>query len=196
MKVINESYFIEASNSRIYSKLSDNADTCAIISPYRSEYSEKENKQRMTNLKSDVRKLGYGFNQLVSRWVEDGEAFDEQSLFIPDISYKEAYALSTKYNQSSFIFKDDESCREICTTAFETFKPGETVRTYFNSGDHVFNFDDAKAVFSKRVGGPASKLIKGSNSQPFQFHQVNEVYEVIPPKPSYFQTEYSYKRIL
>ena len=106
MKILKENYWYnnyilnEASNANIYKRLSDPEQTVAIISPYRGEYSEKENKQRLTKLKSDVRQLGYGFNQLLSRWVEDGEAFDEQSLFIPNITYKQAYALSKAYEQS------------------------------------------------------------------------------------------------
>lgn len=203
MKIINESkkyyeeYILkEASNANIYKRLSDPEQTVAIISPYRGEYSEKENKKRLVQLKADVRDLGYGFNQLISRWVEDGEAFDEQSLFIPQISYKEAYSLSKKYGQSSFIFKDKDGLREICTTPFENYKEGDVVRTYKTNKDELFNFEDAKAVFSKRVGGPGSQLLKGSNRQPFQFKTVDEVWEVHQPRPSYHQKNYWYERIL
>lgn len=205
MKVLNadsrEYYFEkynldEASTGNIYKRLSDKTQTVAIISPYRGEFSEKENKQRLTKLKSDVRQLGYGFNQLISRWVEDGEAFDEQSLFIPQISYKEAYALSKKYNQSSFIFKDENGLREICTTPFENYSEGDVVRTYDTNKDRLFNFKDAEAVFSKRVGGPGSQLLKGGNKKPFQFKTVNEVWEVHQPRPSYHQRDYWFSRIL
>ena len=202
MKILKENYWYnnyilnEASNANIYKRLSDPEQTVAIISPYRGEYSEKENKQRLTKLKSDVRQLGYGFNQLLSRWVEDGEAFDEQSLFIPNITYKQAYALSKAYEQSSFIFKDKDGLREICTTPFENYSEGDVVRTYKTGKNELFNFEDAKAVFSRRVGGPGSQLVKGSNNQPFQFKTVDEVWEVRQPRPSYMQTKYTYNRIL
>ena len=202
MRIVDEAesyfnnYLKEASNSNIYKRMQDPTQTVAIISPYRGEYSEKENKARMSKLKSDVRELGYGFNQLLSRWVEDGEAFDEQSLFIPNISYKDAYNLSKNYEQSSFIFKDESGLREICTTPFENYSEGDIVRTYYTDKDHLFNFKDAQDVFSKRVGGPGSQLIKGSNNQPFQFKTVNEVWEVHQPRPSYFQNKYWYNRIL
>lgn len=202
MKVLKEKYWYdkymlnEASNANIYKRLSDPEQTVAIISPYRGEYSEKENRQRLTKLKSDVRNLGLGFNQLISRWVEDGEAFDEQSLFIPNITYKQAYALSKAYEQSSFIFKDKDGLREICTTPFENYSEGDVVRTYKTGRNELFNFEDAKAVFSRRVGGPGSQLVKGSNKQPFQFKTVDEVWEVKQPRPSYMQTKYTYNRIL
>lgn len=194
-KYFNKYMLLEASLSNIYRRLSEPTQTVAIISPYRGEFSEKENRERMIKLKADVRNLKLGFNQLISRWVEDGEAFDEQSLFIPNISYDDAFSLSKKYNQSSFIFKDDNGLREICTTPFEDYNAGDVVRTFYTDKNHVFNFKDAEEVFSKRVSGPGSKLVKGSNTAPFQF-KVTEVLEVHPPRPSYHQTRYTYNRIL
>ena len=190
----------EASTSRIHSRLNDKNSTCAIISPYRGEYSEKENKQRMTKLKSDVRSLGYGFNQFVSRWVEDGEAFDEESLLIPDITKEQAFKLGQKYEQSSVIIKDEDGLREICTTPFESYSVGETVRT-FNTGNHMLNVQDAEDIFSKRKGGPASMPKKGSNKKPFSLsvresvRENFELYEMEQPRPSYHQNKYRYKKI-
>lgn len=188
----------EASSSRIYSRLTDGS-TCAIISPYRGEYSEEENKKRMTNLKSDVRNgLKLGFNQFISRWVEDGEAFDEESLMIPNISFEDAINLGKKYEQSSVIFKDGDSCREICTTEFETYKPGDVVRTFYNVGDHVLNVEEAKDIFARRRGGPVSMPKKGSNKQPFtlKVKENFELFEVENPRPSYFETEPTLRKLI
>lgn len=198
--LISEEYFNEynlqeASLGNIYKRISRDDCTSAIISPYRGEFSEEENKQRLLKLKSDVRNLKLGFNQLLSKWVENDEEFDEQSLFIPNISYKDAFNLSKKYNQSSFIFKDENGLREICTTPFEGYNEGDVVRTFFTDKNHLFNFKDAQEVFSKLKSGPVSKLIKGSNNKPFQF-KVNEVWEIHPPRPSYHQTHYWKSRIL
>ena len=101
-----------ASTSRVYERLRNNDIQVAIISPYRGEYNNKENKERMTHLKADVRKLGYGFNQLVSRWVENGESFDEESLLIPDITFNQAFQLGKKYDQLSILYKDSGMIRE------------------------------------------------------------------------------------
>lgn len=169
----------ESNTSRIYQHITED-DKWAIVSPYRSERSEKENRIKMNELKSDVKK--YGFIQFVSRWVEDGIAFDERSLLIPNIDSKDALNLGKKYNQASVIIKDENGCREICTTPFETFQVGDVVRTYNINGDNVMNIKDAEDIFSKRKGGPASKPIKGGKA----FH-LSEVYEVEEPRPSYFQ---------
>ena len=180
----------ESSTSRLYSKLSGEDSVFAIISPYRGEYDTNENQKRMVHLKSDIRKLGLGFNQFISRWVEDGESFDEESLLISNIDYKTAIKLGEKYNQSSIIYKDSDSLREICTTAFETYKPGDIVRT-FNVGKDMMNIKDAEDIFSRRKGGPASMPKKGSNRKPFSLSVKEnfELYEVHNPRPSYFQTK-------
>lgn len=197
---MHENYFTEATTSNIYRRLSDDS-SCAIISPYRSEYSDKENRERMTELKSAVRKLGLGFNQFISRWVENGEAFDESSLLIPNISEKDALDLGKTFNQSSIIFKDLSSCREICTTSFKDndsiYKPGDIVRIFYNTGDHVFNVSDAEEIFSKRKSGPVSMPVKGSNKKPFtlKVKEMLEVYEIDQPRPSYFNRDYVEHRI-
>lgn len=171
----------ESSTSRLHSILSSKDSIFAIISPYRSEYDSPDNQKRMIQLKSDVRKLGLGFNQFVSRWVEDGESFDEESLLISNIDYKTAIKLGEKYNQSSIIYKDKNSLNEICTTEFETYKPGDVVRT-FNIGKDMMNIKNAEDIFSRR---------KGSNKNPFSLSvkEKFELYQVYDPKPSYFQTE-------
>ena len=178
----------EAATSNIYKRLTDRS-TCAIISPYRSECSENENKLRMSGLKLKVRRMGYGFNQFISRWVEDGQAFDEQSLLIPNITKDQALSLGREFEQSSIIFKDSESCREICINPFEDYKPGQVVRTFFNTGNHIFNISEAKEIFTRRKGGPASMPDKGSNKQPFSLSpkEAFELYEVEQPRASYFQ---------
>ena len=186
----------EATTSKIYTRLTDDS-TCAIISPYRDEYSDQENKIRMNNLKSKVREMGYGFNQFISRWVENGQSSDEQSLLIPNITEDRALSLGKEFEQSSIIFKDSESCREICTNPFEGYEPDQVVRTFFNTGNHIFNVDEAKEIFAKRKGGPASMPIKGSNKQPFTLSakEAFELYEVEEPRASYFQRKETKRKI-
>lgn len=179
----------EASTSRFYQRMTPESEW-AIISPYRSEYSEKENRERMVKLKSEVRKLGYGFNQLLSRWVEDGENFDEQSLFIPNMKSDEAIKLGKKYEQSSIIINNADGCYEICTTPFENNKEGDVVRKFNLSGNSPMNISDAEQVFSHRKGGAVSKPIKGG--KPFR---LSEVYEVFAPRASYFQNGYRMEKI-
>ena len=180
---------LESGTSQLYRSIT-NTSNWAIISPYRTEYSYADNKKRMIELKSIVRnQLRLGFIELKSSWVEDGEQSDEYSLFIKNISYKDAFNLSQKYEQSSFIFCQDDKCQEICTTSFESFNVGDVVRTFNIKGDHVLNIADAQAILDKKASGPASQPIKGN--RPFQF----QVEELEQPRASYFQTEKSHKRI-
>lgn len=171
----------EASTSRIYDNVINS--TWAIVSPYRGENDDKTNKSLMSSLKSDVRSLGYGFVEFVSRWVEDGEPFDEKSLLINNCKPEEAIDLGVKYHQSSVIIKDGNKCVEVCTNDFESYKRGDVVRTFNLVGDTPMNYNDAKEIFEKRKGGPASKPIKESNPKAFR---LSEVYTVEQPRPSYF----------
>ena len=179
----------ETSTSRVLHHLQDD-NNFAIVSPYRGEKTLQENKRRMVELKHDVRSLGHGYIHLLSRWVEDGQDFDEESLLVPHMKKDEAIKLGKKYDQSSIIVKDEEGCFEICTTPFETYDEGDVVRVFSLYGDKPMNIKDAEDIFAHRKGGPVSVPIKGGKP----FH-LSEVYEVIPPRPSYFQNKYRLEKI-
>lgn len=186
---------INEATSRIYKQLTDDSD-CAIISAYVDDESIEENKKSFTQLKADVRKAGYGYRTFVSRWVSDGVAFDEEALFIPKIDCKTAFRLSSKYKQKSFIYKNKNKCVEICTTPFETYKEGDVVRTYNISGNNTLNIEQAQQIFSRKLSGPASKPVKGSNSKPFNLQVENyELLERYDPKASYFEDKPHYDKI-
>lgn len=190
----------ESSTSRILQHLTDNGEL-AIISPYRSERSEKENLNLLRELKSNVRAMKLGFTEMISRWVEtndetgESESSDERSLCIYEIDLERALGLGKKYNQSSIIFKDEKSCREICTTPFTSYDGkdynyGETVRTFNLSGNKSMNLDDAKEIFSHRKGGPASKPVKGNRA-----FTLKEMLEVEQPSPSVFSRNERYRKV-
>ena len=170
----------ESNTSRIYNHLSDDSN-CAIISAYRGEYPVKENKEHHKELKSDVRKMGLGFIEFTSRWVEDGESFDEESLLIPNIDFDKAIKLGKKYEQASVIYKDKDRCVEICTTPFETYTPGDVVRTYNNVGPNMLNLSAANEIFERRKDGPASMPKNGGKAFNLQ------VVEKLEARPSYFK---------
>jgi hypothetical protein len=103
--------------------------------------------------------------------------------------------LAKKYNQASFIYKDKEGCREICATKFESwdgdgkiYMPGEVVRTFNTNRDDrtILNLEDAKEIFAKRKGGPASYLVKGGGQKAFH---LSEVLEVVETRASYFHKQ-------
>lgn len=163
----------EASTSRLARRIMDDS-TFAIISPCRPNV---DNKERMRELKRDVRSLGLGFNEFIGRWVEDGESFDEESLLIPNINFKQAYKLSDKYEQSSFIFKDNNGCKEVCTREFESYRPGDVVRVFNIDKNKPLDINTAKEIFAGRKSGPASLLKKGSNRKAFKFNESFELVE-------------------
>ena len=168
---------IESGTSQLYKSI-ENISNWAIIDTCE------------TGLKSIVRnQLRLGFIELKSTWVENEEQSFEHSLFIKGISYKDAFNLSQKYEQSSFIYCQDDKCQEICTTPFETFNVGDMVRTFNIKGDHVLNIADAQAILDRKANGSASQPIK--SNRPFQF----KVEELEQPRASYFQTERSHRRI-
>jgi hypothetical protein len=112
IKPILESILIEASLSRIWQHI-QNGKTFAVISAYRGNYTEEENRKRHNQLKTDVRALGHGFIEQKSGYTytdplsgEEGGA-EEKSLFIPNISKADAVALGRKYTQESILWKDD-----------------------------------------------------------------------------------------
>lgn len=190
----------ETTTSRVYKHLID--DNFAIISPYKYERDilpdklEKQNKSKLKQFKHEIRNQGYGYIELVARWVEENELgdleySDEHSLLIPNLPKDLAMKYGKQYNQSSIIIKDDNGCKEICTTPFidwqnKKYNVGDTVRTFnLDANDKgVMNIEDAKEIFTKRKGGPASKPLK--DERPFT---LKEVYEVEEPRPSYFQSQ-------
>ena len=160
----------EASTGRLVQRFIGDG-TFAIIS------GERPDENRTPELKKEVRSLGLGFNEFIGRWVEDGINYDEDSLLIPDISFKKAFELGQKYNQSSIIFKDDRGVNEYCTTPFETYDVGDVVREYKIDPKKPLNTEIASQIFAGKISGPASQLKKGGNKAPFNF-PVKENFEL------------------
>ena len=128
--------------------------------------------------------MGFGFIQFISRWVENGESFDEESLLIPKMNTDDAISLGKQFEQSSVIVAKDGKVQEICTTPFENYTDGQTIRIFNLSGDKPLNINDAEEIFSKRKGGPVSKP-KYGRAKPFT---LKEVYECTLQKPSTFNS--------
>ena len=95
-------------------------DNFAVFGPYKVENSKAQNSSEINSLKQEVKKLGYGFNELLIMWSEydkdtdKNNSFDEMFLFVHDITKSQAIKLSQQYKQSSIIVKDESGCKEIC----------------------------------------------------------------------------------
>ena len=101
--------------------------TLAIISTYRTERPEAENKKLLNKLKSECKALELGFTEFIYRWVEKNletnnpVTSDERLLVIYDISLETAMHLGQEYDQSSIVFKDKNKCAEVCTCDFKSY---------------------------------------------------------------------------
>lgn len=193
-----ETLLREGGTSRIYNHITGDKDW-AIISPYRSNMSKSENEKRMKDLKSKIKKLGYGYTELKSTWSETdketGEvsSSNEYSLLISGIGKKEAMGLGMEFEQSSIVVKDGDNVTEICTTPFKTYDGknmniGDIVRTFNSRGNHVLNIDTAEKVVSKEESGFVSIPTQGG-SRPFSLSEsiLESIEEVEPPRASYFR---------
>lgn len=196
IRVVNETFdsLIESNTSRIYQHITQD-DTWAIISGYRDDAPESENRKSQAQLKANVKSLGYGFIESVARWVSGGVGYDEKSLLIPNITEKDAMKLGKGGEQKTIIIKTDAGVREICTTPFidegKRYSVGEIVRTYNITKDSPLNISDAEKIFDKKIANRgATKPIKGG--KPFTLSRVDELYQ---PRPSYFQTSGTSMRI-
>jgi hypothetical protein len=186
MKVVSE-----IGTSRLLKHFTDDK-TMAVISTYRTERTEAENRSLLKRFKAEVRDMKLGFSEFVSKWVEeDGDgnmvSSDERSLAVYDISREDAMEFGRQYQQSSILFKDSTGCYEICTCAFidydgNKFSPGDVVRQ-FNFGTTPLNLKDAEDIFSKRKGGPASMPVKSNRA-----FRLNEMYEVESEKATTFSS--------
>ena len=190
----------EISTNRILKHFQD--DSClAIISSYRTERTEQENRKLLNKLKQKVRSLKLGFSELISRWSEvDSEtkeviSSDERSLMIYSISLEDAIKFGQELQQSSIIYKNTDKCAEVCTTEFIDYdgkehKVGNIVRTFNVSGSTPMNLQDAKDIFEKRKGGPASMPIKSNRA-----FKLENVLEVESPKGSNFSEKERYIKV-
>lgn len=181
-------------------------ENVAIISAYRYDKSTKENEQRQDELKNIIRnKLHLGYKEFRAKYVGNVEGTGEvitsyeYSLFVPNMTRKQAIKLGNQFDQQSVIVKDEEGIQEIATTDFideygEQFKVGDVVRKFKSTGNFL-NIKDAMDIFANRVSGSASKPLNVKH--PFTLKTIEDkklesIFEVLDPKPSAFQTNKNY----
>ena len=157
-------------------------------------------KNRTAELENHIRKMGYGCIRILGKWgcakTEDTTftTIDEESLFIPNMTYEEAISLGTKYDQVFVIIKDGNECKEICTKEFTTndgttYKKGDTLNVIVLSHSDFLNETEAKALFVPK----AFSLLKTSTKKDLV---LKELFEVEPPRASYFAKDVRYRKIL
>ena len=110
-----EKPLVESSLSRIMQHIENPNSTFGQISAFRGEFSREENEKRHEQLKKDVRAKGLGFVEMSGGFKEEDGNVQELSLFVPNISRKDAIELGERYGQFSILWKDPTQFVEIGT---------------------------------------------------------------------------------
>lgn len=110
-----EKPLVESSLSRIMQHIENPNSTFGQISAFRGEFSREENENRHEQLKKDVRNKGLGFIEMSGGFKEEDGNVQELSLFVPNISRKDAIELGERYGQFSILWKDPTQFVEIGT---------------------------------------------------------------------------------
>ena len=175
----------ESSTGRIYKHLTDD-NSFAIVSGCKNGDGIEEHKKNMSKLKNEVyNKYKLGFIELTSKWVdEDGNVFDEFALLIPNATKELAITLGEEYSQYTVIYGENGRAEEICVTPFDEYSKGDTVRAFNLRTSTPMNISLAKEIISKSRMGAVSVPKKGGKA-----FTLTELYEVIPPKASMYQTK-------
>jgi hypothetical protein len=150
----------EASLSRVMQHVEQqkNVNSWGIMTAYRYLNTPKENRELNKKLESDLRSKGLGFFKIEGRWREctdtnlnyhncpDDKLKDsiEQSLFVPNISIKDAHELGKKYDQDSVLYAGDQTKGN----AFLIYRDGHTE----NMGK--IHPNTIQQAYSKMKGGP------------------------------------------
>jgi hypothetical protein len=122
-KLTDKSLMFESSLSRIWQHAqAANNKSFAILTSWRQSKNRKDNIKSFSDLKAAIRNLDYGFVEVKGHWKECQDSnilYDEcpedqlvdaiePSLFIPEISKKEALKLADHFEQDAIVFGGPE----------------------------------------------------------------------------------------
>lgn len=102
-------------NNPLYEPIDGDAPS---INSYKNKMKQNqsaENNRRITELKSDLRKLGLSFIKTYGNWNENGKQTREQSFLIPNITKEQALALGKNTVNIALYLKTKRMIQHICT---------------------------------------------------------------------------------
>lgn len=147
-----EKPLVESSLSRIMQHIENPNSTFGQISAFRGEFSREENEKRHEQLKKDVRNKGLGFIEMSGGFKEEDGNVQELSLFVPNISRKDAIELGERYGQFSILWKDPTQFVEIGTNPAAGI--GTIKNTFKKNGKVIdLNQDSIKDFWSQIYRG-------------------------------------------
>lgn len=147
-----EKPLVESSLSRIIQHIENPNSTFGQISAFRGEFSREENEKRHEQLKKDIRSKGLGFIEMSGGFKEEDGNVQELSLFVPNISKKDAISLGERYGQFSILWKDPTEFVEIGTNPVAGI--GVVKNTFKKTGKVIdLNQDSIKNYWSQIYRG-------------------------------------------
>lgn len=156
----------ESSLSRIFQHV-EGDNSFGVVSAFRDDLPDAENKQRHADLKAMIRKAGYGFIEMRGGYTGDQGFVQEYSLFVPSVSKKDMIEFGKAFNQHSVIYKDSSEFIMVGTN--ENSGIGRTVVNFIRGGKNNINMakDAIKDFFSSLAKG-------GHRGKKFVFNTVEE----------------------
>lgn len=110
-------------------KLYGKSKSFGIITAYRPEYSKSQNKKRMQEMLGTLREIGlHVYEPQKSEW----DGIKERSVIVPNAPFDVLMALSKKYDQEAFIYKD----------------PSGSIGIYYVDGRAQMAYDEGQLPFS------------------------------------------------
>jgi hypothetical protein len=110
-------------------KLYGKAKSFGVITAYRSEYSKSQNKARMQEMLMTLRETGlHVYEPQKSEW----DGVKERSIIVPNVPFDLMIALSKKYAQQAFIYKD----------------PSGSIGIYYMDGHAEMAYDEGRMPIS------------------------------------------------
>lgn len=174
----------EASLGRVYQHIQkDASESFAILTAFRGGLPKRENIKRNKQLQSDVRSLGYGFFKVKGYWqeCEDSELeyedcpedlkvpVVEDSLFVPNISRKEAVRLAKKYEQDAIVYQGEETNDKVEIISKEgktvdklgKFNPNKIAQGYTKIKGKNFTFEGFQYKPTGQLSGMLLNVLLG-----------------------------------
>ena len=146
----------ESSLSRIFQHIEDRGRSFGVVSAYRSDLPDAENKERHEQMKTRIRSFGLGFIELRGGYKGDQGFVTELSLFIPSISRSKLIDLGKEFNQHSVLYKDQNEFSMIGTNASSGIGVVMSGFAFGTGRDNLVLAQDAMKEFF-------SQLLKGTH---------------------------------
>jgi len=144
----------EASLSRIWQFVEEDKYHFGIVSAFRIGLSDKKNKELHSELKKNVRSLGYGYIEMKGGY----KGKTELSLFLGDVDKKDIIKFGVDNEQETVIYKNETEFVYIGTN--KDIGIGKVVKRFkFKSGK------DNIVLAKKLVKEYYSQLLKGSHRE-------------------------------